>query len=117
MYEMWGATGVEPWGFTWAEYKRLFTGWRRHRWEHAGQLAVTLANGLLPRKDRRSWRPSDFTSLFKPPPCWKPKGDGLRERLEMALGTLPDGMGAPTDPAADPPDSLSIDVPLSTPEG
>lgn len=70
---MWGATGLEPWPHTWCEYKRLFTGWRRHRWEFAGQLCVIAANGLLPRKDRRSWQLHDFTPLAKPPARWKSK--------------------------------------------
>jgi len=49
----------------------MFLGWRRQRWEFYGAVCVTVANGLLPRKDRHSWQTSDFTALVKPPPKWR----------------------------------------------
>ena len=73
IFEMWGATGIEPWALTWAEYKRMFLGWRRQRWEFFGTLCVAVANGLLPRNDRRPWQTSDFTTLVKPAPRWRKK--------------------------------------------
>ena len=85
IYEMWGATGVEPWPHTWSEYKRIFTGWRRHGWEQTGHLCATLANGLLPRRDRRAWRLSDFSTLFKPPPRWKATAAAFAEIMQRAF--------------------------------
>lgn len=103
MYEMWGATGITPWPHTWAEYKRIFTGWRRHRWEHTGQICLTVANGLLPRKDRRSWRLTDFCALFKPPPKWKAVGAALKDTL-MGLFCRPpvEAEPSPEDSKPDP---------------
>lgn len=103
MYEIWGATGVEPWPHTWAEYKRIFTGWRRHRWEHTGHICATVATGLLPRKDRRPWRLADFCPLFKLPPRWKAVGAAFAELLKGAFCVAPpvsDSSGAlPPAPA------------------
>ena len=82
---MWGAMGVEPWLHTWAEYKRIFLGWRRQRWEFVGAMCVTVANGLLPRKDDHSWQTSDFTSLVKPPPRWRKKIKDELERLKAVF--------------------------------
>lgn len=81
MLEMWGACGIEPWSHTWREYRRIFTGWRRYRWEFTGHICVVTANGLLPRKDRRSWQLSDFTNLVKAPAKWK-------ARITAAAGLL-----------------------------
>ena len=109
MYEMWGATGVTPWAFTWSEYKRVFTGWRRHRWEHTGQICITVANGLLPRRDRRSWHLTDFCSLFKPPQRWKAVGAALADTLKGLFCRKPDlAMENPTEEASSEP---SPDVP------
>jgi len=81
---MWGATGIKPWPHTWAEYKRMFLGWRRQRWEFFGTLCVAVANGLLPRTDRRPWQASDFTVLVKPAPRWrKRKKKGGVDALKM----------------------------------
>jgi len=74
--------GIEPWPLTWAEYKRMFLGWRRQRWEFFGTLCVTTANGLLPRKDKQSWQTSDFTVLVKPPPRWRKKVKSGLARLK-----------------------------------
>ena len=111
MYEMWGAMGIEPWPHTWAEYRRMFTGWRRHWWEHTGHLCVTIANGLLPRKDRRSWRLIDFCSLFKPPARWKARGNAFAEALIGAFcQPPPEADPAPVCPQAEePPDTKSGD--------
>jgi len=43
-----------------------------------------VANGLLPRTDRRSWQASDFTVLVKPAPRWrKRKKKGGIDALKM----------------------------------
>jgi len=60
----------------------MFLGWRRQRWEFFGSLCVTVANGLLPRKDSQSWQTSDFTILVKPPPKWRKKAKSGLERLK-----------------------------------
>ena len=87
---MWGATGIEPWALTWAEYKRMFLGWRRQRWEFFGALCVTVANGSLTRRDRRSWQTSDFTVLVKPPPKWRKKAkSGLIVLKTLFCGETP----------------------------
>ena len=79
---MWGAMGICPWPFTWAEYRRMFLGWRRQRWEFFGTLCSVSANGLLPRKDDRSWQTSDFTPLVKPAPRWRKRVKSGLERLK-----------------------------------
>ena len=93
IFEMWGAMGIAPWPHTWAEYRRMFLGWRRQRWEFFGALCVAVANGLLPRKDSRPWQASDFTVLVKPPPRWRKKGKSGREALRAAFpgGSMPPG--------------------------
>ena len=85
--------GIVPWPHTWSEYKRMFLGWRRQRWEFFGTLCVTAANGLMPRTDRRSWQASDFTTLAKPPPKWKKKLKAAADTLKALFcgGKLPPG--------------------------
>jgi len=61
----------------------MFLGWRRQRWEFFGTMCVAVANGLLPRKDNRSWQTSDFTILVKPPPKWRKKKQSDLERLRF----------------------------------
>ena len=77
--------GIEPWPCTWAEYKRMFLGWQRQRWEFFGALCVATANGLLPWMDKRSWRAADFTPLAKPPPRWRKKLKSAAEAFKAAF--------------------------------
>lgn len=95
MYEMYGATGIEPWPHTWAEYRRIHTGWRRAQWEFHGHTCAVIANGLLPRKDKRSWQLADFTSLFKPAAKWKARLRSAADLLKAVFCGVPMQQPAP----------------------
>ena len=68
LYQIYGATGIAPWDFTWFEYMSLYKGWRLEKWIFYGQVLLGIYSGLLPRKKGHGhWRLSDFApDLFKP---------------------------------------------------
>ena len=87
IYEMWGACGIEPWPHSWAEYRRLFLGWRRYRWEFAGEILAGIANGPLVKKGRGLWGAWEWTRLI-PAPAKVGLWDGFKEMARQGRKRL-----------------------------